>query len=150
MAGKYFLSKNTFDGLINQLSHMKSHKNRIIDRYYSAPNSARVEFQQFLNKYINKIDNLINNSNKIKNGRASLPFVIIGSQVQVEDLELHKKFEFKLVPPDNSNGKTKNAFDISFLSPTGRSLLLKKVGDEIDVKAPGGIFSYEIKEILFP
>lgn len=150
MTGKYILSKNTFDSLINQLSHMKSYKNRIVDKYYSRPDSNRIEFQQFLDKYIDKIDHLIANSNKSKDGKNSLPVVVIGSRVQVEDLEIHKKFEFKLVSPDNSNGKTKNAFDISFLSPTGRSLLLKKVGDEINVKAPGGVFSYEIKEILFP
>lgn len=150
MTGKYILSKNTFDSLINHLSHMKSHKNRIVDKYYSRPDLNRTEFQKFLDKYINKIYHLIENSNKSKDGKNSLPIVVIGSRVQVEDLKIYKNFEFKLIPPDNSNDKTKNAFNISFLSPTGRSLLLKKVGDEINVKAPGGIFSYKIKEILFP
>lgn len=37
--------------------------------------------------------------------------------------------------------------DISYLSPVGKSLLLRKVGDVIEVKAPGGIFHYKIKSI---
>ena len=39
--------------------------------------------------------------------------------------------------------------DVSYLSPVGRALLLKKVGDEIKVKTPGGTVHYKINAIEF-
>ncbi|WP_201764449.1 GreA/GreB family elongation factor [Thermacetogenium phaeum] len=40
--------------------------------------------------------------------------------------------------------------DISYLSPVGKSLLMRKPGEKVMVKAPGGTFCYKIKSIKRP
>jgi transcription elongation factor GreA len=38
---------------------------------------------------------------------------------------------------------------ISNSSPVARALISKEVGDEVEIKTPGGIMNYEILEIKF-
>ncbi len=73
--------------------------------------------------------------------------MIIGSEVEVQDHETNDVFKFKIVPPFQGSAGNN---DVSYLSPIGKSLLLKKVGDKAVVKAPGGEFCYEIISIGLP
>ena len=74
----------------------------------------------------------------------NLPFIIIGSEVEVEELAEHKIYRFRLVNPFNENI---GIDDVSFLSPVGNSLMLKRIDDEVTVNVPDGVFRYKIRSI---
>lgn len=142
------ISPDTRNALEEHLNYIATNKHHIVDTYYANPTSKRKDFKEFLKHYTNQIKNILKKSKISKHGKTMIPIALIGSHIKVEDLENHQQFEFKLVSPDEIEGKS-NIFKISFMSPMGHSLLLKKVGETVKVEAPGGIFDYEIKSIEF-
>ena len=76
-----------------------------------------------------------------KNGRN----VQIGSKVRLLDKEFDEELVYEIVgtiEADPRNGKISNE------SPIGKSLIGYKKGDIVDVKAPAGVFQYEILDIM--
>jgi transcription elongation factor GreA len=72
--------------------------------------------------------------------------VKFGATLSLEDLDSGKKFSYKIVSEFEAN------IDeglISSTSPVARALIGKEIGDEVEVKTPGGTVSYEILEIKF-
>lgn len=72
--------------------------------------------------------------------------VRFGATVELENLDSGKKFTYKIVSEFEAN------IDeglISISSPVAKSLIAKEVGDEIEVKTPGGIVNYEILKVSF-
>ena len=68
----------------------------------------------------------------------------LGSRVGLLDLSLDDEFEVKLVgafEADPSNDL------ISIASPLGESLIGRAKGDEVEVKAPGGVTRYRIRSV---
>mgnify|MGYP001231586613 FL=1 len=72
--------------------------------------------------------------------------VIFGSTVNVKDLELDKKIEFKIVGKDEAD-ISKNL--IYFKSPIGKGLIGKNMGDLVEVTTPSGIRNFEILEVKY-
>lgn len=70
--------------------------------------------------------------------------VVFGTVVTVVDLDSDDEISYQLLGPEESDVKSGS---ISVLSPLGRSMIGKCVGDEIEVKTPGGIRQLEILEI---
>lgn len=72
--------------------------------------------------------------------------IVFGTTVKLEDLDNGKKISYKIVSEFEAN------IDeglISIGSPVARALIGKSVGDEVEVKTPGGMINYEILEITF-
>lgn len=70
--------------------------------------------------------------------------VAFGAHVELEDLSSGKMVTYRLVGPEESDleqGK------ISITSPVGRALVGREEGDEVRVKTPGGLRTYEIASI---
>ncbi|MEF2146139.1 MAG: transcription elongation factor GreA [Desulfovibrionaceae bacterium] len=72
--------------------------------------------------------------------------VSYGATVEVEDLDTEETKRFLLLGPDET-AYVKGS--ISILSPVGRALLGKQIGDEAIVNAPRGKINYEIVTIEF-
>jgi transcription elongation factor GreA len=72
--------------------------------------------------------------------------VVFGATVKLEDLDSGKKISYKIVSEYEANIEDGL---ISIGSPVARSLIGKSIGDETEVKTPGGIINYEILEISF-
>lgn len=70
--------------------------------------------------------------------------VKFGATVDLEDVDEEKVVTYKIVGPEESD-LARGA--ISVTSPVARALINREVGDEVKVKAPGGIRTYEIVEI---
>lgn len=70
--------------------------------------------------------------------------VAIGSTVKLKNLETNAVSVYSIVSTVESN-----PFDnkISDLSPLGKAILGSEVGDQVEVKAPAGIFYYQIEDI---
>ena len=71
--------------------------------------------------------------------------VQFGATVHTENEEGEEK-TYKVLGPDEID--LKNGA-VSFLSPIGKALMGKKVGDVTEVKAPKGIIELEIKGIEY-
>lgn len=72
--------------------------------------------------------------------------ILFGATVELEDLDSGKKVKYKIVSEFEAN------IDeglISSSSPVARSILGKKVGEEVEVKTPGGMVNYEIISINY-
>lgn len=141
---KETLSKATFETLVKHLVEIEGGKNKLLEQYFPEPSKERNEFASFLDEYIERVDQLIKNASKSKNTGNRVPFVISGSEVEVQDLSDQKVFKYRIVIP--IHGSVRGG-DVSYLSPMGKSLMLRRVGDEVEVKAPGGVFRYQITSI---
>ncbi|NLM51754.1 MAG: GreA/GreB family elongation factor [Firmicutes bacterium] len=134
-----------FENLVKQLVELEEGKSKILQQYFPAGQTTeRYEFETLIDNYIKKVEQFINENKDKQTGCNEVPFVTIGSEVEIEDLADHASFTYRIVSPDQEK---LSADDISYLSPVGKSLLLKKVGDVIEVKAPGGVFNYRIKSV---
>ncbi|GAB7389021.1 hypothetical protein BSNK01_28590 [Bacillaceae bacterium] len=139
------LSKAVFEKLVKHLVEVEEGKNKLVEQYYPEPSKERYDIERLIRDYINKVNQLIKNVNQSEMTDNRVPFVTIGSEVEIQDLDDQEVFKYRIVSPWE---ETLREEDVSYLSPVGKSLLLKKVGDEIQVNAPGGVFRYKIKSIL--
>jgi transcription elongation factor GreA len=71
----------------------------------------------------------------------------IGSRVELQDPETGQVVEFMLVPPVESDVKQSR---ISVAAPLAQALLAHEVGDEITLRVPGGMRTYEIVRVDAP
>jgi transcription elongation factor GreA len=79
------------------------------------------------------------NLDKIPRDRVGL-----GSSVLVLDVKKDEEVRYKIVASEESDAANNM---ISTSSPIGRSLLGKKVGDEVTVAIPGGTRQFEVLEL---
>ncbi len=142
---KVSLSQNTFESLVKHLVEIEEKKKSLLEEFFPENPAERSEMELYIHNYIQQIDQLIKNTNKLQTTDNMIPFVTIGSEVELQDLSTQEVFKYHIVYPFSDNIKEE---DVSFLSPVGKSLLLKKAGDIVEVTAPGGVFQYEIKSIL--
>lgn len=71
--------------------------------------------------------------------------VVFGTIVALTDLESGESVNYQLVGPHESDAFSGR---ISIIAPLGRALIGKEVGDEVQVKTPGGIRTFEIMDIM--
>lgn len=73
--------------------------------------------------------------------------VIFGTIVTLIDLDTDDEVRYQLLGPeevDVSNGK------ISVVSPMGKAIIGKRIGDEVEVRTPGGLRQFEVMNIETP
>lgn len=71
--------------------------------------------------------------------------IAFGSQVVLYDVDRDVEINYRLVTSEESDV---NKGWISTTSPIGRSLMGKKVGDEVSVRTPNGVREFEIRSVL--
>ena len=141
---KFTLSRPVFENLLMHIVNIEHDKNNLVDEYFPEKTKERHMFKNMLDNYIEKIDFLIRNHLNIsENADNKLPFVVINSAVDILDMDANDVFCCRIVTPENN----KDTGDVSIFSPLGKSLLLKKVGDEVMVKTPAGKRKYKIQSI---
>lgn len=144
MAQKYVLSKQVFDNMVKHLVEIEDSRHKILEEYFPGPSQERNEFWALLEDYIKQVGNVIDNSTISESAEGCYPFVVIGSVVGITDTEYTESYKYQILAPFKSNP----TFDsVSYLSPLGRALLLKKVGDIVQVNTPAGIAHYKIESI---
>lgn len=72
--------------------------------------------------------------------------VVFGSTVGLEEEESGAKVTYQIVGDDEADLKLGL---VSISSPIARALIGKEVGDVAEVRAPGGVKSYEIVEVRY-
>ena len=146
MSHKIVLSKSVFENVLKHLVEMEEQKNKILDECMPDPCPKREELDQILTNYIEKMGILVQKIQVEESASEEFPFVIVNTEVEVEDLDEKDTLKFHIVPP--FHGETTGE-GVSCLSPVGKLLLLKRPGDRVEVKAPGGVFHYKIKSIKY-
>lgn len=102
------------------------------------------EIDKIIDLYENKLLDLMEKSVRIDDEDDKLPLVLIGSEVNVLDLDSGESASFQIV---NTSFFELDENHVTFVSPIGKALLFKKVGDKVSVKIPIGVINYEIKGI---
>jgi transcription elongation factor GreA len=147
--GDKVLSKKVFEVLVKHLVDTEEKKDQVLEKYYPEITKERKDFQDFVEDYIKKVEQRIYSAKVVENNKEICPFVIIGSIVELENLEDQEIEKYHIVFPFENNSSTKIDF-ASFLSPVGKALLLKKAEDIITIKNPMGKLTYSIKSIEIP
>lgn len=107
--------------------------------------SAR-EKQGFIEAMIADYEDKISRAEVIDITKLSGNKIQFGATVKLENLDDGRKVVYKIVSEFEAN------IDeglISAISPVARSLMGKEVGDEVEIKTPGGVLNYEILEVKF-
>ena len=102
--------------------------------------------QGFIEAQIGDLEDKFLRAEVIDISKLSGDKVRFGATVKLEDLNSDKKVAYKIVSEFEANideGLISNS------SPVARALVGKEVGDEVEIKTPGGIMNYEILEIKF-
>lgn len=73
--------------------------------------------------------------------------IIFGTVVTLINLDTDDEMKYQLLGPEEAdvgNGK------ISVVSPMGKAILGKQIGDEVQVRTPGGLRQFEVIDIETP
>jgi transcription elongation factor GreA len=150
MTQQILLSEFIVNNLAKQLTRVKEEKDEILQNLFPHPSKERDETIEMFGNYLNRMNDFMNTIQISKNEYNitvinNFPFVIIGSWVEVLDLDDQKYYQYRIIEPYHHIETHFN--DVSFLSPIGKALLLKKAGENAAVFAPGGMFYYQITAI---
>ncbi|NLV17277.1 MAG: transcription elongation factor GreAB [Syntrophomonadaceae bacterium] len=137
------LSLPVIEELQNHLACIEEEKDHLMNRIFPHISQERTDFERDLAHYADQLSRLIKTAKKSENSGNDVPFVVIGSEVTVLDLKRKKPLKFKLIGPCNES----KSGCISCMSPVGRSLILRKVDEEVAVEVPAGLFQYRVQEI---
>lgn len=143
------------DKLIQELEYLKSVKRKeVVERIKIARSfgdlsenseydSAKEE-QAFVEGRITTLENMVRNAKIIAEGELSGDSVTLGSSVTFVELPDGEEETYSIVgsaEADPFEGKISND------SPIAKSLLGKKVGDQVSIQTPGGEMSVRIVSI---
>ncbi len=105
---------------------------------------AAKERQGHIEGRIRELKDKLGRAEVIDCSKVSQEKAVFGTVVSLLDMATEEEVSYQLLGPEESNVK---AGSISVLSPLGQSILGKKVGDEVIVKAPGGTREFEVVQI---
>jgi transcription elongation factor GreA len=111
----------------------------------NAEYTAAKERQSYIHGKIQEIENNLALSDVIDLAAMANDRAVFGTVVNIEEIDTGKSIKYQLVGPFESDI---NENKISVTAPLGKALIGKKIGDEIEVKAPGGVRKFEIVDIL--
>ena len=101
--------------------------------------AARNE-QSLIEGEIAEIEAKLKNATIIEDGaRSAADGVVTGSKVTVNYPELNRTDKYVIVGTTESGTRDGDYYRISNESPVGKALLYAKVGETVEVKAPGGV-----------
>jgi transcription elongation factor GreA len=112
----------------------------------NAEYAAAKEKQSFVEGRIAEINGKIATADVIDPSSIRSDKVMFGATLNLLNLDTEKKIKYQLVGEDEAN--VVNGL-ISIMSPLARSLVGRKVGEVVTVKAPGGEVDYEILELEY-
>jgi transcription elongation factor GreA len=128
--------------IIKAIAEARSHG----DLSENAEYHAAKERQSFIEGRIRDVQTKLALAEVIDPSKINQSKVAFGAKVKVLDTDTNEENTFTLVGPEEADVKNGR---ISINSPVGRSLLGKKVGDAVVIKAPAKTMEYEILEINF-
>jgi transcription elongation factor GreA len=105
---------------------------------------AAKDRQGFIEGRINELEYKLANADVIDTNNLTCDRIVFGCRVLLENVDTGKSVEYQLVGPDESDVERGR---ISITSPLGKAMLGKVIYDEVALKVPGGLRTYEVIEI---
>jgi len=146
--GKEKVSRKILDDLISHVDKIKEERDLILEKYYPYYTEERAVFEKLMDEYIEKLEEYISGCGVEEGDGYTCPYSLIGSIVEVVDLEDNEIERYQIVSPFDSN-VSGDYISASYLSPMGKALLLKRKDEIVDIKTPMGDFTYKVKSINF-
>ncbi len=128
--------------VIKAISEAREHG----DLSENAEYHAAKERQGFIEGRIGELEDIISRADVIDVSKLSGSTIKFGATVTVADEDTDEETTYQIVGPYEADLERQR---ISVQSPIARALIGRTVGDSTEVKAPGGIKSYEIIEVSF-
>ncbi|MEE4240473.1 MAG: transcription elongation factor GreA [Desulfopila sp.] len=105
---------------------------------------AAKERQGHIEGRILELKDKLSRAEVIDCSKVSCEKAVFGTVVRLLDMDTEEEFAYQLLGPEEADVKRGS---ISILSPLGRSILGKEVGDEVVAQTPGGTREFEVVEI---
>ena len=149
------MTQEGFDKLTSELKQLRSEERYKIARRIeearpfgdlseNAEYAAAKEDQAKLEGKILAMEQQLSKAKIIDSSSIDNSHVSVGTTVTIQDITHNKEFVYSLVSSEESDPE--NGL-ISSVSPVGRALMNKKVGDEVSVKVPVGLRKLRILSI---
>lgn len=139
---KYSLSKTVFEKLLKQLVAIEE-KNTNLSKHFNSDRNQS-EFAKIMELYTLELRELIEYAAQIESDDTAVPFVVIGSDVKVRDLDSNELNIYHITTPEIYQAGEN---DVTLLSPIGKVLLMKEAGVSVDIRIPSGMIHYRIESI---
>jgi transcription elongation factor GreA len=150
-----YLTRERLIELEKELQEMKTNGRKTIaakiaearahgDLSENAEYDAAKEEQGLFELKISKMEDILSRARVIDVSKMPIDEVHLLSTVKIKNLKTKKVVEYLLVSPEEADFQEGK---ISITSPVGQSLMGKKVGDKVQVKAPAGLMEFEIVEL---
>jgi transcription elongation factor GreA len=104
------------------------------------------EKQSVIEGRISQLQGVIARARVVDVSKINSEKIVFGATVKLNDPEKEASFTYKLVGEEEADFKENK---ISYISPLGKALIGKEVGDTIIVKAPKGNVEYEVEAIEY-
>ena len=153
------ISLEGFDYVKQELARLKSERPEIVqaikeareegDLSENAGYDAARERQGMLEAKINFIESRMPRFNVVDLASLKGEKIIFGATVRLADLDTEQEVTYTLAGPDETDFIPKEKCAISVLSPVGRALLGKEIGDEVSVDVPRGKIQFEVIDVTF-
>ncbi|MGE5507464.1 MAG: GreA/GreB family elongation factor [Chitinophagales bacterium] len=141
MSTDIVLSRAAFDLILANLVRLEERTEEILQQFFPTPSRERAETIRLIDQYLTELERILG-SVAVRDGASSeFPYAVIGAQVTLQELSGPELFTHRLINPLDEQV---DFADVSFLSPMGRAMLLKRRGDRVTVAAPGGVYAYQI------
>jgi transcription elongation factor GreA len=112
----------------------------------NADYDAAKERQGFIEGRISEIESKLAHAQVIDPAELDVAHVVFGATVDLEDSASGERVTYQIVGDDEADIKHGK---ISVSSPIARALIGRGEGDSADVRAPGGVRTYEILSVRY-
>ncbi len=153
---KFPMTPQGYEKLKEELVKCKAERPRLSEKILEAREQGDIsenaeykaakERQGFLEGRIRDLEAKIGMADVIDPKRLSGDRVVFGATVTLQDSSSGETVRYTIVGEDESDVK---AGLVSVTSPIARALLTHGEGDEVQVRAPGGVRHYEIIKVTF-
>lgn len=140
------ISKRMYEYLSNHIIEVESREAILIEEYYKENVEESIAVEDFFTEYTKGINNFLHTISIDEDNSDYCPIVIIGSTVEVQDLDDMQIYKYRIVYP-YSEHTDKNIDYASCMSPLGKAILLKSVNHQANIKIPAGTLHYIIKSV---
>ena len=135
-----FLKMNERKSIAEKIAEARSHG----DLSENAEYDAAKEAQSHLELKIGKLENLLSRVKILEPDDIPDGEVFVLTDVKVKDIKRDEVITYTLVSPDEADFEQDK---ISVISPLGKALMGKRVGDVVKVEVPASELEYKILEI---
>lgn len=155
MSKQFYISKDGLDKLKQELEELKSVKRPALskkiaearefgDLKENAEYHAAREALSLLEVKISQLEETIRRARVIDPKTITNNHVALYTTVLLKDLNRDTEVKYTLVSQEESNFQEAK---ISVISPVGKALLGKKIGETVEITVPAGTMKYEVLDI---